>query len=266
MSRLHESENCHYRCGTLHDMSVLTINAGSSSIRFAFYGIGEPPAVGDPPAVRAPPAKLLDGKIERIGLEGTSLIVNELERGAVSPRRLDVNAGRSSVGGCLHDGLARDTPAFCAGERGRPSSGARHEAYEPGARDTRTAWLSSSASSPYDPEHLPREIGLIETMSRRFPRLPQVACFDTAFHRSMPRVATIMPIPRRYESKGVQRYGFHGLSYTFLMQELARAGRSGAPRAAASSSRISATARVSPPSATGIASTPAWVSRRRRDW
>jgi acetate kinase len=51
-----------------------------------------------------------------------------------------------------------------------------------------------------------------------------VACFDTAFHRSMPRVATILPIPRRYESKGVRRYGFHGLSYTFLLQELARQG------------------------------------------
>ena len=77
---------------------------------------------------------------------------------------------------------------------------------------------------PYDPEHLPREIELIEAIGRRFPRLPQVACFDTAFHRSMPRVATLLPIPRRYESPGVQRYGFHGLSYTYLMQELARSG------------------------------------------
>jgi acetate kinase len=80
------------------------------------------------------------------------------------------------------------------------------------------------AIMPYDPEHLPREIELIETMSRRFPRLAQVACFDTAFHRSMPRVATILPIPRRYQSRGVQRYGFHGLSYTFLLKELARRG------------------------------------------
>jgi acetate kinase len=77
---------------------------------------------------------------------------------------------------------------------------------------------------PYDPEHLPREIELIQLVGRRFPHLPQVACFDTAFHRTMPRVATIVPIPRRYESKGVQRYGFHGLSYTFLMQELSRRG------------------------------------------
>ncbi len=75
---------------------------------------------------------------------------------------------------------------------------------------------------PYDPEHLPREIELIDAVTRRHPALPQVACFDTAFHRTMPRVATILPIPRRYEAKGVQRYGFHGLSYTYLMGELAR--------------------------------------------
>jgi len=78
--------------------------------------------------------------------------------------------------------------------------------------------------APLDPEHLPREIELIEAMQRQYPNVPQVACFDTAFHRSMPPEATLLPIPRRYAAKGVQRYGFHGLSYTFLMQELARLG------------------------------------------
>jgi acetate kinase len=76
--------------------------------------------------------------------------------------------------------------------------------------------------TPYAPDHLPGEIGLIEAFFRRHPKLPQVACFDTAFHRSMPRVAKMLPIPRRYEAKGVQRYGFHGLSYAYLMEELAR--------------------------------------------
>ena len=74
----------------------------------------------------------------------------------------------------------------------------------------------------YDPDHLPREIELIEAFRRRYPKLPQVACFDTAFHHTMPRVATLLPIPRRYAAKGVQRYGFHGLSYAYLMEELAR--------------------------------------------
>src|ERR1035437_9407265 len=75
---------------------------------------------------------------------------------------------------------------------------------------------------PFDPEHLPEEIQLTEAFHRRFPDLPQVACFDTAFHHELPRVARLLPIPRRYEAQGVRRYGFHGLSYSFLMGELAR--------------------------------------------
>src|SRR5208337_4296710 len=71
---------------------------------------------------------------------------------------------------------------------------------------------------------MPEEIQLTEAFHRRFPDLPQVACFDTAFHHDMPRVAQLLPIPRRYEAQGVRRYGFHGLSYAFLMEELARLG------------------------------------------
>jgi acetate kinase len=76
--------------------------------------------------------------------------------------------------------------------------------------------------TPFDPEHLPEEILLTEAFHRRFPDLPQVACFDTAFHHDLPLVARFLPIPRRYEALGVRRYGFHGLSYSFLMGELAR--------------------------------------------
>ena len=78
--------------------------------------------------------------------------------------------------------------------------------------------------SPFDPEHLPLEIELIEAFRQRYPALPQVACFDTAFHHTMPRVAQLLPIPRRYQAAGVRRYGFHGLSYEFLIEELARLG------------------------------------------
>jgi acetate kinase len=77
---------------------------------------------------------------------------------------------------------------------------------------------------PYDPDHLPREIELIEAFRQRHPKLPQVACFDTAFHQTMPRVAKLLPIPRHFDAKGIQRYGFHGLSYAYLMEELARLG------------------------------------------
>jgi acetate kinase len=76
--------------------------------------------------------------------------------------------------------------------------------------------------STYDPDHLPEEIKLIEVFSKRYPSLKQVACFDTSFHTSMPTVAKLLSIPRRYYEKGIQRYGFHGLSYSFLMEELHR--------------------------------------------
>ena len=73
--------------------------------------------------------------------------------------------------------------------------------------------------SPYDPQHMPAALAWIEGIRTRYPSLPQVACFDTAFHSEMPQVAQMVPIPRHF---GVRRYGFHGLSYEFLMEELAR--------------------------------------------
>jgi acetate kinase len=76
--------------------------------------------------------------------------------------------------------------------------------------------------SPLALEHLPPAISLLEVMLEHFPDLPQILCFDTAFHSRMPRVAKILPIPRKYQEQGVQRYGFHGLSYEYLIAELAR--------------------------------------------
>jgi acetate kinase len=73
---------------------------------------------------------------------------------------------------------------------------------------------------PLDPDHLPAAIAGIRFISQRLPQLPQVACFDTAFHRSLPAVARMYAIPRRLYNDGVKRYGFHGLSYEFVMQEL----------------------------------------------
>jgi acetate kinase len=191
-------------------MAMLSINAGSSSIRFAVYGGGEPPA------------RILDGKIERIGLEGTTLIVNESERQTVAA------ADHQSAASFLMDWLEAQ-PQFSAvtAVGHRVVHGMNHTSPE---RVTAALLAELKAIVPFDPEHLPREIELIEIVSRRFPQLPQVACFDTAFHRGMPRVAAILPIPRRYESKGVRRYGFHGLSYTFLLQELARRGDPAASR------------------------------------
>ena len=76
--------------------------------------------------------------------------------------------------------------------------------------------------SSYDPDHLPGEIGLIGQFRRHDPGLLQVACFDTAIHAHLPRVAKLLPLPRRYDEAGIQRYGFHGLSYSYILEEMTR--------------------------------------------
>ncbi len=119
--------------------------------------------------------------------------------------------------------------------------------------------------SPYDPDHLPGEIELIEAFRNRDPDLPQVACFDTAFHHDMPRVAQIVPIPRRFEAAGVRRYGFHGLSYAYLMEELARSPAR-RKREAVSSWRTSAPGRAWRRSRVANPSTRPWASRRPPGW
>jgi len=73
---------------------------------------------------------------------------------------------------------------------------------------------------PLDPEHLPQAIRDIRFVTKKFPHLPQVACFDTAFHSSLPQIARIYALPRKLYSDGIRRYGFHGLSYEYIMEEL----------------------------------------------
>jgi acetate kinase len=180
---------------------VLTLNGGSSSIRFAIYATGDSRT------------KLLEGKVERIGSSGTSLNVGDVQ----TP--MDTADHRSAVQ-FLMNWFASQPLFRSVGAVGhRVVHGMQHSNPE---RITPALLTELKAIVPYDPEHLPREIELIETMGAAHGDLPQVACFDTAFHRTMPRVATLVPIPRRYAAKGIQRYGFHGLSYTYLMGELRR--------------------------------------------
>jgi len=189
--------------------ALLTINGGSSSIRFALFDIGEPLQ------------RLLDGKVDRIGLSGTSLTFKVATEQSRNSHTIDASDRRSTVGFLL-DWL-QTQPAFAAVKAvgHRVVHGMTHSEPE---RVTPELLDELHRITPYDPDHLPLEIELIEAFRQRHPGLPQVACFDTAFHRTMPRVASLLPIPRRYEAAGVRRYGFHGLSYEFLMEELARLG------------------------------------------
>ncbi len=187
--------------------SVLTINGGSSSIRFAVYEIDD--------SLRLQ----LAGKIDRIGQRGTTLSVYGAAGAPLATRRLASGDHRAAAGALL-DWLAAQ-PAFASvvAVGHRVVHGMRHAQPE---RITPALLAELRRIAPYDREHMRREIGLIEAVARRHPALPQVACFDTAFHSGMPRVAKLLPIPRRYAAKGVERYGFHGLSYAYLMEELGR--------------------------------------------
>jgi acetate kinase len=186
---------------------VLTINGGSSSIRFAVYEAGETPR------------RRLDGKIDRIGLSGTTWVVNDPAGKPQVPRRLATAGHRTAVTFLLDWLEAQPVFASVKAAGHRVVHGMKHSEPE---RVTAKLLAELHRITSYAPDHLPREIGLIEAFKRRHPKLPQVACFDTAFHRTMPRVATLLPIPRRYAAKGVERYGFHGLSYAYLIEELGR--------------------------------------------
>lgn len=188
--------------------SVLALNGGSSSIKFALYQMGEPPQRG------------LHGKVDRIGRPGTNLSYGDPVRGQQDSRDIGDVDHRAATQ-FLFDWLDQQIGlASITGVGHRIVNGGAN--YHAPQRVSREMLDELRRISAYAPEHLPSEIALIELMSERVPDMPQVACFDTAFHRDMPRVARMLAIPRRFQAKGVERYGFHGLSYAFLMEELAR--------------------------------------------
>jgi acetate kinase len=169
---------------------VLTINGGSSSIKFALFTADESPR------------RLLSGTVERVGLPGGP---PDYEHAVA--RMFDQLNERFGLAGVAAAG---------------------HRVVHGGPRFSQPVIVADEVLDelrriiPLGPLHLPGEIELIEALRRRLPDLPQIACFDTAFHHDLPRIAQQLPIPRRYEAAGVRRYGFHGLSYAYLMEELAR--------------------------------------------
>ncbi len=187
------------------DRTILAINGGSSSIKFVLYEAG------------GPLKRKLYGAVDRIGLSGTNLKFNDPAKNTQDTLTLSASDHKSAANfliDWIEEQLALEQ---VVGHR--VVHGMHHTAPE---MVTRELLEELHRISPYDPEHLPGEIELIEIFRHRHPKLPQAACFDTAFHSTMPRVAKLLPIPRRYDAKGVQRYGFHGLSYAYLMEELAR--------------------------------------------
>jgi acetate kinase len=161
---------------------VLVLNAGSSSLKVAVL-----PEEGPAERVTAPP-------LGHPGTPGFETGYRVFLRGLIARVHPIEGIGHRVVhGGARFDQPTRITPGLLEELR---------------------------RLSPLDPEHLPLQVSLISIVGEEFPEIPQVACFDTAFHRALPRVSQIIPIPRKYEAAGIRRYGFHGLSYSYIVGEL----------------------------------------------
>jgi acetate kinase len=194
----------------------LTINGGSSSLKFAVFEAAD--------SIE----RLLSGRVERIGRGESRLVVS----GAGGSRREDcaVEAPNQAAAAALVIERLKQDPGLST------IAAVGHRVVHGGDRFSEPTVVTSGVLeelrriSPLDPEHLPGEIALIEAFSGAIQNVPQVACFDTGFHRTMPRPAQIVPIPRKYWGHGIRRYGFHGLSYAYLMEELARFAGEAEPR------------------------------------
>jgi acetate kinase len=182
------------------DRAVLTINSGSSSLKAGLY-------VGDSVEQRA--QRRID--IQAIGSQRPTMAV---DGGNAEP------GTAATFGEAFRLVLQQLTK--------RTLDGVGHRVVHGGRRYSEPAVITGSLIEdlrglvPIDPTHLPQAIELIDTAESVCSGVPQVACFDTAFHRSMPLLAQLEPLPRELFEQGVQRYGFHGLSYEYVLSELTR--------------------------------------------
>jgi acetate kinase len=194
---------------------VLTLNSGSSSLKFAVF-----PVDGGERA-------LLAGKAERIGLDGSSFHAKDAAgRNVVDERQPlpDHAAALDRVLEFVHDATPHKPEAV------------GHRLARGGVQDQAPALVTPALLNrirelvPYLPDHLPHQIAAIEAVTMFDPALEQVVTFDTAFHRTMPRVAQMYALPREFWDAGILRYGYHGLSYEYVAGELARQSGTGTAR------------------------------------
>ncbi|MBL0057863.1 MAG: acetate/propionate family kinase [Elusimicrobia bacterium] len=187
---------------------ILTLNGGSSSIKFTLFEAG------------GTFRRALAGTLERIGWADARIRFRN-EGGEEGKERVG-SISRESAASFLLKWLEKRVDfARVEGVGHRVVFGMNRSRPE---RVTAALLRDLTRFIPFDPDHLPGEIGLMKAVRERHPGLRQVACFDTAFHQTLPRVAKIVPIPRRFEKAGLVRFGFHGLSYSSLMGQLERVG------------------------------------------
>ncbi|MBR9910230.1 MAG: acetate/propionate family kinase [Gammaproteobacteria bacterium] len=189
--------------------AVLVINCGSSSVKFSLLRAEEPHA------------RLWSGAVERIGLANAALQARDAN-GATQEIRCDVTDHAAALALIL-DAVEKHVPApqlVAAGHRvvhGGPNCDC--PTLMTAAEEARLRALI-----PLAPLHQPHNLVGIAALRRARPELPQVACFDTSFHHDLPRLAQLTGLPRTYASEGIRRYGFHGLSYEYIVDQLHRDG------------------------------------------
>lgn len=189
-----------------HD--ILVINAGSSSIKLSLFAH----ETGDP-------ALTLRGQVEGLGTPHVRAVARDADGKTVLDQRWDDHAGPANHAAAMALVVERLT----ASRPGWEPAGVGHRVVHGGMKADQSpvridagvvAELKSIA--PMAPLHIPGNLQGIEAVSRAFPDVPQVACFDTAFHQGRPFVAEAYGLPRTFYDEGVRRYGFHGLSYEYV--------------------------------------------------
>jgi acetate kinase len=192
---------------------ILTINTGSSSLKAGLYAAG------------ADETLLLSAEAERIGGSRSRIEIRAAD-GATLLSRDEAFPNHAAALKVLFDWLE--------GERnGGQLSAVGHRVVHGGEQLVEPQLITSDvlatlqALVPVDPDHLPQAIAAVEAITHAYPDLPQVACFDTAFHRNMPAVARSYALPAEVREAGVVRFGFHGLSYEYIVQALQAEGAAG---------------------------------------
>ena len=193
---------------------ILTINTGSSSLKVALYEAGRDET------------RILSGEVERIGVPGGRFRLIDAHGATSVDQGSDLPDHGAALGAALA-ALRRFRPELDLDAVGhRVVHGGSH--YSEPQRVTPELIAALRELIPIAPDHMPQAVQAIQAAVKAYPGLPQVACFDTAFHRHMPRTAQLYPLPRHLADEGVVRYGFHGLSYESILREL----RALAPREA----------------------------------
>lgn len=184
-------------------MYFLTINAGSSSIKFCLYETEKL-------------TQDYSGTIAGIGFESATFTATD--QGGDKTEQTLTLADHNAAVGVLQDWIGQHVAAEAIAAIGhRVVHGGPMYKESVVIDDDVVAGLRSIV--PLDPEHLPVQIELIEQLRHEFSSKPQIACFDTAFFHDLPLLAQLLPLPRHLAAEGIRRYGFHGLSYSYLLQQ-----------------------------------------------